>query len=449
MFGGSGNDVYIVDNLGDMSLENENDGVDLVQSSINWTLDLNLENLTLTGTSALNGTGNSLANLVTGNSGANVLSGLDGNDTLNRAEGNDSLNGGVGNDYLNGGAGNDCLDGGAGADTLYGGTGDDIYIFDGTADSFIENADEGYDIIQTELSMTLSFANIEKVVLVGSANINLTGDGLSNALTGNAGANSLSGLDGNDTILGLAGNDTLDGGNGTDSMDGGTGDDSLSGGAGNDTLYGLDGNDTLNGGAGSDKLYGGLGNDTYIVDLATDVISEAANAGTDSVQSSVSFILAANLENLTLTGTAAINGMGNTGANIITGNSGINNLSGNAGNDTLDGLAGNDGLIGGAGLDRLIGGAGNDMLTGGTESDTFVFAAGFGKDTITDFNAATGVNHDVLQFSTAVFANWTALLAATTQVGTDLVITQNASNTIILKNVTLSSFTSDDAIFIA
>ncbi|MFM8701490.1 MAG: calcium-binding protein, partial [Hyphomicrobiales bacterium] len=189
--------------------------------------------------------------------------------------------------------------------------------------------------------------------------------------------------------------------------------------------------------------------DTYIVDLATDVISEAANAGTDSVQSSATFALSANLENLTLTGTAAINGMGNTGANIITGNSGVNNLSGNAGNDTLDGLAGNDALNGGAGLDRLIGGAGNDMLLGGTESDTFVFAAGFGKDTIVDFNAATGVNHDVLEFSTAVFANWAALLAATTQVGTDLVITQNASNTIILKNVTLSSFTSDNAIFIA
>jgi hypothetical protein len=89
------------------------------------------------------------------------------------------------------------------------------------------------------------------------------------------------------------------------------------------------------------------------------------------------------------------------------------------------------------------------MLVGGTESDTFVFATGFGKDKIMDFNAATGTNHDVLQFSTAVFADWTALLAATSQVGTDLVITQNASNTITLKNVTLSSFTSDDAIFIA
>jgi Ca2+-binding RTX toxin-like protein len=340
-----------------------------------------------------------------------------------------------------------------GADTLYGGAGDDIYIYDGTADSFFEYSGEGYDIIQTEVALSLTtlaaMPNIEKVVLVGSANINLTGDGLANALTGNAGANVLSGLDGNDAILGLAGNDTLDGGNGADSMDGGTGDDSLSGGAGNDTLYGLDGNDTLNGGANMDKLYGGLGNDTYIVDLATDVISEAANAGTDSVQSSATFTLSANLENLTLTGTAAINGTGNTGANIITGNSGINNIKGLAGNDTLDGLAGNDGLDGGAGLDRLIGGTGNDILVGGTESDTFVFATGFGKDAIMDFNAATGVNHDVLQFSTAVFANWAALLAATTQVGNDLVITQNASNTITLKNVTLSSFTSDDAIFIA
>ena len=223
---------------------------------------------------------------------------------------------------------------------------------------------------------------------------------------------------------------------------------SLTGNAADNYIVGADGNDTLNGGAGVDELYGGADNDLYIVDSYDSLVFEDANNGIDTVQSSINWLLADNFENLVLTGTTALEAIGNELDNSITGNSGINNLSGNAGNDTLDGQAGNDGLNGGAGLDRLIGGAGNDILTGGTESDTFVFAVGFGKDKIMDFNALAGVNHDVLQFSTSVFADWNSLLAKTTQVGSDLVITATANDTITLKNVTLSSFTSDDVVFV-
>src|SRR5204863_491020 len=108
------------------------------------------------------------------------------------------------------------------------------------------------------------------------------------------------------------------------------------------TITGNSGDNTLDGGAGADVLAGGLGNDTYIVDNAGDVVTENAAEGTDTVQSSVSFTLGANVENLTLTGAAAINGTGNTVANTITGNSGDNILDGGAGADTLAGGLGND-----------------------------------------------------------------------------------------------------------
>ncbi|MCW9681150.1 lectin-like protein, partial [Dolichospermum planctonicum UHCC 0167] len=103
---------------------------------------------------------------------------------------------------------------------------------------------------------------------------------------------------------------------------------------GNDTLNGGAGNDTLDGGVGIDALIGGTGNDIYIVDSSTDIIVENANEGIDTIQSSVTLTLATNVENLTLTGTAAINGTGNASNNVITGNSANNTLNGGAGNDT-------------------------------------------------------------------------------------------------------------------
>ncbi|MEW6496174.1 MAG: M10 family metallopeptidase C-terminal domain-containing protein [Cyanobacteriota bacterium] len=189
--------------------------------------------------------------------------------------------------------------------------------------------------------------------------------GLGNdTLTGNTANNLLQGGAGNDFLYGEAGNDTLSGEEGNDYLNAG---DS------NDTLSGGDGNDTLIGGAGDDNFSGGSGNDTYIADSTADIIIEYANAGMDTVESSISYTLAENLENLTLIGTDALNGYGNALDNIILGNSANNLLSGDSGNDSLRG------------------GLGSDTLTGGMGADYFTFySVTQGIDIITDFASLEG-----------------------------------------------------------
>jgi Ca2+-binding RTX toxin-like protein len=191
-----------------------------------------------------------------------------------------------------------------------------------------------------------------------------TGTNADNTLGGTSSKDVLSGLSGNDTLLGLLGDDTLLGG---------------------------DGNDFMNGGGGNDRLVGGAGSDTYVVDRAGDAIVEQSGGGIDTVQSSATRTLSANVENLILTGTAAIDGTGNTLANVITGNGAANTLSGLDGNDALLGGNGNDRLLGGNGTDALNGGAGTDRLEGGAGDDSYVVdsladkvieGAGAGTDTL-------------------------------------------------------------------
>ncbi|WP_375443027.1 beta strand repeat-containing protein [uncultured Nostoc sp.] len=334
LIGGKGNDTYTVDTIGDTIVESASAGTDLVKSSVSWVLGNNLENLTLTGTDAINGTGNSLNNILTGNTGANILSGEAGNDTLL---------GGAGNDTLLGGAGNDTLDGGLGADSLNGGVGNDIYTVDNVGDIIVEGLNAGTDLVKSSVSWVLG-NNLENLTLTGTEAIDGTGNSLKNILIGNTGANTLNGVDGNDSLIG---------------------------GTGNDTLLGGSGDDTLDGGLGADSLNGGVGNDIYTVDNLNDSITEDLDAGTDLVKSSVNWVLGNNLEKLTLTGSGAISGTGNSINNLLTGNTGANTLNGVDGNDTLLGDSGNDTLLGGTGDDILDGGAGVDSLDGGVGNDIY------------------------------------------------------------------------------
>ncbi|WP_373479866.1 calcium-binding protein [Geminocystis sp.] len=188
--GGVGNDTYFVDNLGDVVTEGFNQGVDLVNSSVTYTLGANQENLTLTGGASINGTGNNLSNRITGNIGVNILNG------------------------------------GTGRDTLVGGGSNDTYFVDNILDVVTEGANQGVDLVNSSVNYTLG-ANQENLTLTGNGNRNGTGNTLNNRITGNNGSNTLSGGVGNDTIIGGGGNDTIIGGAGNDSLTGGTGNDTF------------------------------------------------------------------------------------------------------------------------------------------------------------------------------------------------------------------------------
>ncbi|MBU8545813.1 MULTISPECIES: calcium-binding protein, partial [Roseomonadaceae] len=186
-------------------------------------------------------------------------------------------------------------------------------------------------------------------------------------------------------------------GNGDDRLIGDALNNRLSGGAGNDTLIGGLGDDTLDGGLGADSLAGGDGDDTYVVDDLGDIVVEEAGGGFDRVISRIDWTLGAELERLSLSGSADLNGTGNALANRLDGNAGANILDGGEGADTLYGGAGNDTLIGGDGTDLLDGGIGADSLVGGDGADVFLFRSAMeaNDDVVADFNVAQGDRIDL------------------------------------------------------
>jgi Ca2+-binding RTX toxin-like protein len=315
----------------------------------------------------------------TGGSGDETLTGAAGDDVLSGGGGADIINGGIGADQLNGDDGNDILDGGVGADAMAGGAGDDLYYVDDAGDTTLENAGEGYDTVRALISWTLA-ADLDQLILEGSGNLDATGNPLANVITGNSGAN---------TLDGGAGNDILNAGAGADDLIGGTGNDQLYGGDGVDQLDGGANNDLLDGGTGADAMVGGSGDDVYYVDDAGDTTIEAPGEGSDTVRSTISWTLGANLDNLVLDGTDDINGLGNGLANMITGNTGDNTLNGAGGNDLVKGGLGDDFLQGGAGDDQLIGGDGTDTLDGQSDNDRL--DGGIGNDVLLG-----GTGNDIL-----------------------------------------------------
>ena len=501
MSGGLGNDIYLVDNIGDIVTEALNAGADTVNTSLTYVLGANVENLTLTGTTAINGTGNADNNIIIGSDGNNLIDGLVGNDTMK------------------------------------GGLGNDTYNIDVLTDVVTENLNEGTDLINVTVAVAggtyTVAANVENATLTNTVAYNLTGNALDNVLIGNAAANTLIGGAGNDTLDGLGGIDSMSGGLGNDTYvldvagdvinelagegtdtvktvftysltstlenltllgaaaingTGNTFDNVLIGNSAINTLSGNDGNDTLDGAGAADILIGGLGNDTYVVDVATDAITEALNAGTDLVQSSAaSYALAVNIENLTLTGTGAINGTGNALANTIVGNTAANIIDGGTGIDTLTGGLGNDTYIvdtttdvinellnqgidtiqstatfslanfayienitltgaavinaTGNALDNVItGNSAANVLTGGAGNDTYVVAAT--NDTIAELlNEGVDIVQSSVTFSLAAIAH----LENLTLTGAAIINgTGNALDNILIGNSAANVLTGND-----
>ncbi|WP_394560656.1 M10 family metallopeptidase C-terminal domain-containing protein [Aquipseudomonas alcaligenes] len=271
LVGGEGEDLYIVDSAGDQIIETGLNGaepedveIDRVDSSISWTLGANLEVLTLTGSAAIDGTGNELDNRIGGNAAANII------------------------------------DGAGGADLMLGGDGSDTYYVDNLGDRAVEvEADPqqgGTDLVIASVSYTLG-ANLEHLVLVGDDYLSGLGNALNNTIYASNGDNLLNGAAGIDTVsyafaqagvsvslsTGLAqatggsgsdvlkGFENLEGSAYADTLNGNSASNLLLGGAGDDTLNGGAGNDVLHGGAGTDTLIGGTGADRYVFDALGDL----------------------------------------------------------------------------------------------------------------------------------------------------------------------------------
>lgn len=287
MSGGAGDDIYYVDDAADQVVENAAEGNDSVRSSVTYLLGGGIENLTLSGSANIDGTGNSLANTIIGNSGDNRLNGAGGADSLRGGAGDDTYfvndagdraveGAGAGNDTVRssvtftlgnnvetliltgtsalngtgnalantliGNSSNNVLNGAGGADIMRGGQGDDIYVVDDGADRAVEGTSAGYDIVRASVAFAID-DNIEELVLTGTASVTGDGNNIDNRITGNSGNNFLLGRNGDDVLIGLSGDDRLAGGTGADNLNGGAGNDWVEGGVGQDLLTGGTGAD--------------------------------------------------------------------------------------------------------------------------------------------------------------------------------------------------------------
>ncbi len=358
MIGGEGNDTYFlgydaIDVITDNGLSTDSDTVIMPYQLTSYTLPENIEmGAIASGTQASSLTGNNSNNTLTGNNGDNTLSGEVGRDSLFGGSGNDELLGGLDNDTLVGGNGSDYLEGGNGNDSVNGGTGNDIIVGGNGIGDDIYIGGVGIDTVKYLSAITGLTVSLALGTASGKEIDNDKLNSIENVIGGQAG-------------------------------------DKLSGDAGNNVLEGFTGNDTLTGGAGNDTLIGGSGNDTYIVENSGDVVTETSTLSTeiDKISSSTSYILKANLENLALTGTAAISGTGNSLNNILTGNKGINILSG------------------GIGADTLTGGLGADQFKFNTEAETGITPGA--RDSVVDFSHAQGdkINLSAIDADTAFTGN--------------------------------------------
>ncbi|MFZ2726349.1 MAG: hypothetical protein WAX77_08875 [Methylococcaceae bacterium] len=349
MEGSAGNDSYIVDNQGDMVIENPYQGIDTIYTTVSYTLPNEVENIQAVQPASSSGiaiTGNSKDNILDSGSQNNIsdtLRGFAGNDTYIVDSNDQVIEGNIVTNTTT--TTTDYTDSG-GVDTIISASTVNISPLI-TANSQQSNTPTG-----TTQDKILGAAYIENVLLTGTATANILGNAKDNSLAGNDAVNS---------IVASAGNDTLDGG--------------------------------IESTAKTDTLVGGSGNDMYIIRNTSDVVNEtiSGSSGTDVIISTASYTLPLNVENLNLISTATINGTGNILNNVINGNDAINSLIGGDGYDTLNGAAGNDTIDGGTGNDLIFAGTGKDKVTTGTGTDTIKFTAGI-ADTFATANSIASVD---------------------------------------------------------
>ena len=403
VYGGAGDDIIIVSGQ-----EGEGTSVDAGQGHdevINTSsgkiiggLSMGQGNDKLANSGAISGVvdmgdGDDVVNMYIGGSLAGAILLGAGHDRLTAdmyLNGAITVDGGDGDDTITTSFGNDVIKGGAGDDTIFAEAGNDTIDAGAGNDTIL--ADLGDDLIDGgEGFDTLFLARATGPVTVDFAAGKVSGGGI--------GSDSFSNIE---KLLFGAGNDSVTGGNGDDAFDGGVGTDTLKGGAGKDTLWGAEGNDRIDGGSGDDVLDGGIGDDEL-----------KGGSGDDRIEA----------------------GEGNDG------------IDAGSGNDIILAGAGNDQVDAGSGDDRIEGAAGDDMLAGGSGHDVFVFAADFGRDTITDFRT-TGSSSDVLEFTSEIFVGFDAALSAAQQVGQDVVFTIDIDTSLTLKGIQLASLAQDDFRFI-
>jgi trimeric autotransporter adhesin len=416
LVGGTGNDLFVVNYTGDLVNVGTTHGTDTIQSSVSFSLATNVADLTLIGTGALVGTGNSLANVLTANSGADTLTAGSGIATLNGGAGNDTfvvnsssdvvkdsfsaasnslsssanytLPTDVNNLIFTGtfaltgtaNAANDTLTSNAGADTFVGSTGADTFIVT-NAGVVVQDSSGTANAVIASVSYTLP-TNVNSLTLSGTAALK----GMGNSA--------------NDLIIANTGADTLTAGSGADTLISGTS-------------------------TAIESLVGGSGNDLFVVNFAGDLVSVGGTHGADTIQSSVSYTLPSNVNDLALTGSSNLTG---------TAISGNNSIIGNAGNDTLKAGSGSDTLIAGVGVDTLVGGSAADTFVIDSASDVLVSVSAAANTVVSSVNYTLATNISTL------ILDGSANLVGTGNGASNTIRGNNANDTLVAGAGTSSLF---------